>query len=285
MVGRLTGCGDTVVARGAVARDPSVVEARPAEGGRIVAVLTGVVGRDVIGRLAFGRLAIMAGEAIAGDRAVIEACRRPKSGGVAILAGVVGGDVVRRLALCCTAVMTAEACAEHRSVVHVWDRSPGTRVVTIITGGLSWNMISWFTCRRHLSAWCVAGMTLRWCTFKNAADMARFALDPSMGPREQKTCSEMIKIKTLGFDGFGVRCREYASTERYDAYKPDAFNSQIHRLLGTSLGFHFFFSSSGLKKPSLSENHGIIVASLNDFVPWHRSQTRPNLPRWISSSW
>jgi len=139
---------------------------------------------------------------------------------MAEVASVAARDVVNRFALCVAAVMTAETCAEHHTVVHVRDRRPGSCAVAIITTARSRDVIGWYASRGHLSASRVAGTTLSWCAFKNTADMAAFAFNACMGPREYKTSFEMIESKLLMFGGSGLQCQENASTEHYEAYYP-----------------------------------------------------------------
>ena len=67
--------------------------------------------------------------------------------------------------------------------------------MAIITSDRRGDMIGWFACRGHLPASRVARITIGWCAFKYTADMATFALDAFMGPREQKTRLEMVKIE------------------------------------------------------------------------------------------
>lgn len=132
-------------------------------------------------------------------------------------------------------------------MVHVRDRAKGVRVVAIITSDRRRDMIGWFTGRGDLPASRVARITVRWCALKYTADMATFALNAFVGPREQKTRLKMIKIELPRFGGSGLRCQESASTEQYNAYKPDALGLQSHRIFVVKLQFHLFFSSLGFE--------------------------------------
>jgi len=185
----------------------------------------------------------VAGRAIAQDRAVIESGRRPKGRGMAIVAVVAARNVVDRLAFGYSAAMTVEARAHHCVVVHVGNRSPCTRIVAIVACGPGGDMIDGFSRSGNLSALPVAGLALPRRAFKNPPDMATFARDAIVGPCEQKTRREMIKVKPSGLRSYGLRCQKNASTEQQDTYDPAAPNPQSYRTFGIIFRFHVFSPS------------------------------------------
>ncbi len=92
--GRLAGRLGTIVAAGAISGDTTVVEGRRGPAGGLVAILTHIVGCDMVGRFA-GRLgAIVAAETVGADAAMAESCRCPARGLVAVLTDIIGRDVV-----------------------------------------------------------------------------------------------------------------------------------------------------------------------------------------------
>ncbi len=216
MIGRFPSRSDTVVAGEAITGDPAVIEPCHSPVVRGMATLASVVARNMIGGLARCRPSVVTSETIAYHQAVIESCRRPKSGAVAIVAVVTARNVVDRLAFGCTAIMAVKTRADNGVVVHVGDRSPGACMVAIVACGPGADMIHGFSRSGNRSALRVTGLTLSRRAFKNPPDMATFARDAIVGPREQKTRREMIKFKPSGLRSYGLRCQKDASTEQQD---------------------------------------------------------------------
>ena len=97
-----------------------------------VAVLTQVVGLDVLGVLSGGGGAVVAAGAVAGHVAVIERRTRPAVGGVTVVAGVAAGDMVGGLAGGHRAVVTREAGPDDIGVVDPQHGNPGGGAVAVL---------------------------------------------------------------------------------------------------------------------------------------------------------
>ncbi len=74
-----------------------------------MAVLTEVGAVDMLGVLAGGGGAVVAGHTIAADTGMVEDRRCPGIGGVAVLTGITAGNVIGGFAECGGAVMTGRA--------------------------------------------------------------------------------------------------------------------------------------------------------------------------------
>ena len=138
MRGVLAGCVGTVMAADAVVRNVDVVEVRRNPGVRRMAVVAVVATRQVRRVLAFGSVAIVAGEACTDHLRVIHQVGRCECHDVmAVFTNDCAIDVRSVLPDCLDAIMTAGAVASDAGVIEIGGRPRGRcmAIVTVVAAG------------------------------------------------------------------------------------------------------------------------------------------------------
>jgi len=182
-----------VVATDAIAKDVHMSKVCRHPGVSEVAIIAGIVARDVRRVLAGRRHAVVAADTIADDIAVVEKRWRPGGCVMTIIALVAGGNMCRRLTRCLDAVMARAAASGYCRMVHECNRCPCHRRVAISALVGRHDVISGLERRAHNSTGRVTTDAGRLCSTEYGAGMADFTSNIDVRAIEYKSSAEVVK--------------------------------------------------------------------------------------------